>query len=87
MNRPGPTREKTIALFLLGLILFNPPFLNIFNASAQASLFQIPVLYIYIFSAWIFLIVLVARAAKSAEPPEPSRQKDKPKTHPPRDAA
>jgi len=86
MNRPGPTREKTIALFLLGLILFNPPFLNIFNADAQATLFQIPALYIYFFSAWIFLIILVARSAKAAEPPKAPGQEGTRQDQLPRDA-
>ena len=63
MKRPGPTKEKTIGLFLLGLILFNPPFLNIFNSDQQATIFDIPLLYIYLFAAWLGLIILVAVTA------------------------
>jgi len=83
MPRPGPTKEKTIGLFLLGLILFNPPFLNIFNADKQASIFDIPLLYIYLFVAWIVLIFLVAvtaakpSASVSLDPPIPQKERHK----------
>jgi len=68
MHRPGPKKEKTIGLFLLGLVLFTPPFLSIFNSNPLATVFDIPLLYVYFFVAWFFLIALVAftvgRAAK-----------------------
>ena len=31
MSRPGLTQERLVALFLLGVLLFTPPFLGIFN--------------------------------------------------------
>ena len=31
MSRPGLTHERLVALFLLGVFLFTPPFLGIFN--------------------------------------------------------
>lgn len=69
MHRPGPKKEKTIGLFLLGLVLFTPPFLTIFNSDPLATVFDIPLLYVYFFVAWFFLIALVAftvgRAARS----------------------
>ena len=69
MHRPGPKKEKTIGLFLLGLVLFTPPFITIFNSDPLATVFDIPLLFVYFFVAWFFLIALVAftvgRAAKT----------------------
>jgi len=50
--------ERTIALFLFGLIAVSPPFLAIF--AADAFLFGIPLLYAYLFAVWIVLIGLLA---------------------------
>lgn len=63
MIRPGVTGERMAALFFLGLLLFNPPLLGIFDAGADATLIGIPLLYIYIFLAWGMLIALMAVAA------------------------
>ena len=58
MNRPGAVAERLLALFALGLVLFNPPLLSVF--SVEATLFGIPILFIYIFASWGVLIALVA---------------------------
>jgi hypothetical protein len=50
--------QRLVALFLLGCLLFNYPVLVLFNA--QGVILGIPVLYAYLFSAWIALIVLAA---------------------------
>jgi hypothetical protein len=47
-----------MALFLIGLVLFNFPVLAIFNVSATVA--GVPVLYVYIFAAWGLLIALAA---------------------------
>ena len=50
--------QRLVALFLLGVLLFNYPLLALFNRAAR--LFGIPVLYAYIFSRWALLIGLLA---------------------------
>ncbi len=64
--RTGPTRprrsaEKSVALFLLGLVCFTPPLLGIFGMPER--LFGLPVLYLYLFAVWGALIALAARIA------------------------
>ena len=77
MSRPGLTHERLVALFLLGLVLFTPPFLGIFNTANR--ILGVPTLYLYLFAAWTVLIVLVTfviessdeedRPTSTAEPP------------------
>ncbi len=64
--RTGPTRprrsaEKSVALFLLGLVCFTPPLLGIFGMPERV--FGLPVLYLYLFAVWGALIALAARIA------------------------
>ena len=58
MTRPGATGERSIALFLLGVLAFNPPILSIFSGDAMIA--GIPVLYLYLFLAWSVIILLAA---------------------------
>jgi hypothetical protein len=58
MSRPGVTGEGLFFLFLLGVFLFNPPLLSIFDIPRQ--LFGVPLLYIYLFACWGTLLLLVA---------------------------
>jgi hypothetical protein len=50
--------KRLIGLFLLGYLLFNPPIISLFNLPYM--ILGIPLLYGYIFAAWVLLIVLVA---------------------------
>ena len=50
--------QRLVALCMLGILLFNYPLLALFNVAA--TLFGIPVLYAYIFSAWTLLIACMA---------------------------
>jgi hypothetical protein len=68
MSRPGLTHERLVALFLLGLLLFTPPFLGIFNAPDRILGF--PTLYLYLFASWTLLIALVALVIESSDPEE-----------------
>jgi hypothetical protein len=68
MSRPGLTQERLVALFLLGVLLFTPPFLGIFNRPDR--IFGIPSLYLYLFAAWTMLIVLVTLAIESSNAEE-----------------
>lgn len=62
--------ERTVTLFLFGLIAVSPPFLAIF--AADTFLFGVPLLYAYLFAVWIILIGLLAlisgRSESGAEP-------------------
>jgi hypothetical protein len=64
MSRPGLTHERLVALFLLGVLLFTPPFLGIFNVPDRV--FGLPSLYLYLFAAWTLLIVLVTIVIESS---------------------
>jgi hypothetical protein len=58
-TRPAPVRgQRLVALFALGVALFNFPLLALFDRAATA--FGIPVLYVYIFCVWALLIALLA---------------------------
>ena len=70
MTRPGLTQERLIALFLLGVLLFTPPFLGIFNTPGRVL--GMPILYVYLFGAWMLLILLVALAIEGTEPADDS---------------
>ena len=64
MSRPGITSERLVSLFLLGLLLFNPPLLSIFDS--PETVIGIPILYIYLFTAWAVLVLLMALTIESA---------------------
>ena len=55
--------QRLTALCLLGFLLFNYPILALFNVSG--TIFGVPVLYAYIFGAWVALILLMALVAES----------------------
>ena len=50
--------KRLIGLFLLGYLLFNHPIISLFNQPQMVL--GIPLLYGYIFSVWVLLIVLMA---------------------------
>jgi hypothetical protein len=54
-------RDQLVGVFLAGVVLFNPPLLNLFSGP---SVFGWPLLYIYIFAAWAALIAAVALIAE-----------------------
>jgi len=66
MNKRHIRTRQLIALFIVGLLLFNYPLLLIFN---QDSFFLgIPVLYFYLFLSWVILIIGVAVAVERSKP-------------------
>ncbi len=72
LKREGPRQDaadrkgqRFVALCMLGFLLFNYPVLALFNV--QGSLFGVPVLYAWLFGAWLFLIVLMARVARGGD--------------------
>ncbi len=58
MGRSTNKGERLVAVFLLGVLLFNYPVLAVFYGAGR--LFGVPVVYVYIFSAWACLIALLA---------------------------
>lgn len=62
MLRASRTRELLTALFLLGVMVFTPPLLLIFNKVTRTL--GLPVLYLYLFAVWAALIALVAFAVE-----------------------
>lgn len=57
MRRPSATGERLFFLFLIGVFLFNPPALSIFDVPRQV--FGIPLLYLYLFACWGAMLLLV----------------------------
>lgn len=57
MNKSDSKGERSIALFLLGILLFNPPLLSIFGVDVAFG--GVPLLYIYLFLAWAAFILLM----------------------------
>jgi Na+-driven multidrug efflux pump len=47
-----------VAVFLLGCVLFNYPIIALFNKTGEV--FDIPLLYLFLFGAWALLIGLMA---------------------------
>ena len=58
----GRRREKAVAVFLLGLLLFSPPLLSM--VEGQVPLSGIPLIYLYLFACWALLILLSWLVAK-----------------------
>jgi hypothetical protein len=58
MSRSSITGQRLVAVFLLGCVLLNYPILFLFNR--PSAILGIPLLYLYIFGAWSFLIALMA---------------------------
>jgi len=63
------TIDRSSALFVLGLALFFPPILLVFNIPERV--FGIPTLYLYVFTAWAGIIALARLLARgmSFDPP------------------
>jgi hypothetical protein len=57
MTRDSITNKRLIGLFLLGFLLFNYPFVSLFNLPVFVLGF--PLLYAYLFAAWAVYIVLI----------------------------
>ena len=58
MKREDVKGQRLVALFIFGCLLFNYPVLSLFNVAAEV--FGAPMLYVYIFAAWVLLVALMA---------------------------
>jgi len=57
MQRPGITRERLVGLCLLGILLFSPALISIFDRGGSVTSFGVPLLIQYLFGVWAFLII------------------------------
>ena len=80
-DRKAPHRreERATGLFLLGVVLFNPLMLNVFDRGSEIGLLGVPLLFVYIFCAWTLLIVLLACTVEGRRWPEEPAADDEPK--------
>ena len=63
-------RESWVIFFILGIIMMNFPFLDIFNK--PVTLFGFPLLFLYLMIGWvisIFVIYLFMLTSRQEEPP------------------
>ena len=65
MQRTNARNERLVALFLLGLLLFNYPLLTLFNA--PRVVLGVPLLYLYLFVAWAAVILIAAVVVRRTE--------------------
>lgn len=62
MTDEARRRDHFVGLFLLALVLLNPPLLLLFGGGRM--LFAVPLLYLYLFAAWLLVIALAAWTAE-----------------------
>ena len=62
MIRPSMKGPRLVALFLLGVLLFNFPLLHLVDL--PIVVLGIPLLYAYVFAVWALLIGLIALVLK-----------------------
>ncbi len=61
----GLRGERLVGLFLLGWFALNPPILGLFGT--PATVFGLPLLYLYLFAVWAGIILLAALAIRGGE--------------------
>jgi uncharacterized membrane protein len=64
MTTTASTNWRLVGIFLLGCVVLSFPVLTIFNV--KALVFGFPLLYIYIFTVWIILILLIYCVSRKA---------------------
>ena len=58
MRRSRTTGQRLAAIFVMGCVLLNYPILSLFSRPLDVA--GIPLLYIFVFAAWILLVGLMA---------------------------
>jgi hypothetical protein len=66
MKRSDTTGQRLAATFMLGCVLLNYPILSLFARPAEVG--GIPLLFAWVFGAWVLLIALMAWAVE--RPPD-----------------
>ena len=71
MAHPSGMTERLVAAFLLGVALFTPPLLVVFGNGGSVG--GVPLLFVYVFGAWIALTaalaLIIERAGSDDRPP------------------
>ena len=67
MNQPSLKGQRLAALFLLGVLLFNYPLLQLF--ARNGMVWGVPLLYCYVFCACAALIGLMALVVERRDHP------------------
>lgn len=57
---PPRRPERALAVAALAFVIFHQPFLRIFDQGPGTRLLGMPLLYTYLFIAWVVVIVLTA---------------------------
>jgi hypothetical protein len=65
MRRSRNIGPRLVAVFLLGLVLLNYPVLVLFARDATVA--GIPLLYAYVFVAWVVIVALMAVVVERAQ--------------------
>jgi len=63
--------KRLVSLFLLGAVFFNYPLLSLFNH--KSYVLGVPILYLYIFSLWLLMIVLMIVITTRGNSPDNQR--------------
>ena len=57
MDSKNRKSMQLVGVFFLGCVLFNYPILTLFNI--DAFVMELPLLYVYLFTGWAVLILLI----------------------------
>lgn len=79
MSPERRTRDAALVLPLIGILIFLPPYIRIFDQNAFLA--GIPVLFIYIFMLWFIGIVLTAIVARRLVGKGPAQRSKEPKAN------
>lgn len=77
--------EALVAVFGLGVLLFSPLVMTIFDRGGDVTVFGIPLLYAFLLAAWLLLIVLIAWVMESQADESRGRRQVVPGRRPPPD--
>jgi hypothetical protein len=72
MLRGTAKRDRMIGLFAAGLVVLNPPILNLISG----TVFGWPALYLYLFAVWMLLIIGVALVSEHGGDHPEDRKRD-----------
>lgn len=65
MQHSSLSGQRLVVIFMVGVFLFNYPILSLFDRSA--SLFDAPLVFVYLFAVWAALIGLMAWVVERPE--------------------
>jgi len=65
---------RLTAIAILGLVLFNPPFLTLFDRPAEFA--GIPLQFLYLLAAWLIIVLLTGLVSRKV--PDEIRKPDAP---------